>query len=101
MLIPLGFLGQGYKVLSSFGHIRDLPEDELGVDIEKDFKPKYIVPPKSKKVIRALKSEVQKAKTTILATDEDREGEAIAWHLSQALDLKKPERIVFHEITKS
>ncbi|MBZ9577482.1 type I DNA topoisomerase [Patescibacteria group bacterium] len=96
-----GFLGPNYTVRSSFGHIRDLPEDELGVDIGKDFKPKYIIPLKSEKVIRTLKSEVQKAKITILATDEDREGEAIAWHLSQALDLKKPERIVFHEITKS
>ncbi len=96
-----GFLGPGYIVRSSFGHIRDLPEDELGVDVEHNFKPKYVVPPKSKKVISALKNEVKKAKFTILATDEDREGEAIAWHLVQALDLKNPQRIVFHEITKS
>jgi len=96
-----GFLGPNYAVRSSFGHVRDLPKDELGVDVEHNFKPEYVIPQKSKKVIRALKSEVQKAKITILATDEDREGEAIAWHLSQALDLKKPERIVFHEITKS
>jgi len=95
------FLGQDYKVLSSFGHIRDLPEKELGVDVEKDFKPKYIIPPKSKKVIQTLKNEVKKAKTTTLATDEDREGEAIAWHLTKALGLKNPKRIVFHEITKS
>ncbi len=94
------FLGQDYKVLSSFGHIRDLPKDELGVDIKKDFKPKYVIPSKSKKVIKELKDEVKKAKETILATDEDREGEAIAWHLSQALDLNNPKRIVFHEITK-
>jgi len=95
------FLGREYTVRSSFGHIRDLPEDEFGVDIENDFKPKYIIPSKSKKVIQTLKKEAQKAKTTILATDEDREGEAIAWHLSQALGLKNPKRIVFHEITKS
>jgi len=95
------FLGPNYKVRSSYGHIRDLPVDELGVDIENNFKPKYVVPSKSKKIISALKKETQKAKTTILATDEDREGEAIAWHLSQALDLKEPQRIVFHEITKS
>ena len=95
------FLGPDYIVRSSFGHIRDLPKDELGVDIENNFKPKYIVLSKSKKIISALKKEAQKAKTIILATDKDREGEAIAWHLAQVLDLKKPQRIVFHEITKS
>jgi len=95
------FLGPDYTVRSSFGHIRDLPKDELGVDVEQGFKPKYVIPLKSKKVIRTLKNEVQKAKTTIIATDSDREGEAIAWHLSQALNLKNPQRIVFHEITKS
>jgi DNA topoisomerase-1 len=95
------FLGQNYKVLSSFGHVRDLPKDEFGVDVEHDFRPRYIVPQKSKKVISALKKESQKASKTILATDEDREGEAIAWHLTKALDLKNPQRIVFHEITKS
>ncbi len=98
------FLGRGYKVLSSYGHIRDLPEDELGVDVENDFKPKYVIPPKSRKIINLLKSEVKKSETTILATDEDREGESIAWHLAQALGLnqgKSYQRIVFHEITKS
>jgi len=95
------FLGPNYKVRSSYGHIRDLPKDELGVDIENNFKPKYIVLSKSKKIVSALKKESEKAKTIILATDEDREGEAIAWHLSQILDLKEPQRIVFHEITKS
>jgi len=95
------FLGPDYTIKSSFGHIRDLPVDELGIDIENNFKPKYVVLSKSKKVISDLKKEVKKAKTTILATDEDREGEAISWHLSKALDLKKPQRIVFHEITKS
>jgi DNA topoisomerase-1 len=98
------FLGKDFKVLSSYGHIRDLPEDEFGVEIEKDFKPKYIVPQKSKKTIQFLKGELQKAKLAIVATDEDREGEAIAWHLTQILNLNggKPyQRIVFHEITKS
>ena len=95
------FLGKDYKVLSSFGHIRDLPVSELGIDIENNFKPKYIVPLKSRKVMKELKQGVKEAKTVILATDEDREGEAIAWHLSQALKLENPQRIVFHEITKS
>jgi DNA topoisomerase-1 len=95
------FLGKDYKVLSSFGHIRDLPISELGVDIENNFKPKYIVPLKSRKVLKELKQGVKDAEMIILATDEDREGEAIAWHLSQALKLENPQRIVFHEITKS
>jgi DNA topoisomerase-1 len=96
-----GFLGKGYKVVSSFGHIRDLPAKELGVDVENDFKPKYVVPPKAKRTISAIKKEVPGTKQTILATDEDREGEAIAWHLAEVLGLKNPNRIVFHEITKS
>ena len=98
------FLGPDYKVLSSYGHIRDLPKGELGVDTENDFEPRYVIPTKSRKVINLLKSEVQKSQLTILATDEDREGEAIAWHLSQALNLNGGipyKRIVFHEITKS
>lgn len=95
------FLGKGYKVLSSFGHIRDLPEGSFGVDIEKDFEPKYVIPAKSKKIIAELKSQVKKAKEVILATDGDREGEAIAWHLSEALKLTDPKRIIFHEITKT
>jgi len=97
------FLGPEYKVLSSYGHIRDLPKDELGVDVENNFKPKYIIPSKSKKVIQFLTEEAQKAETVILATDQDREGEAIAWHLTQILNLngQKPyQRIAFHEITK-
>ena len=98
------FLGPEYKVLSSYGHIRDLPKDELGVDVENNFKPKYIIPFKSKKVVQFLTGEAQKAETVILATDQDREGEAIAWHLTQILNLngQKPyQRIAFHEITKS
>ena len=97
------FLGPNYKVVSSYGHVRDLPEDQFGIEIENDFKPKYIVPKKSKKIIQLLKQESEKAELVILATDEDREGEAIAWHLTQILNLngKKPyQRIVFHEITK-
>jgi len=98
------FLGPKYKVLSSYGHIRDLPKSELGVDIEQDFKPKYIIPIRARKIINLLKSEVKKSETIILATDSDREGEAIAWHLGQALglnEIKNYQRIVFHEITKS
>ncbi len=109
------FLGPQYKVLSSYGHIRDLPKSELGLDVENDFKPKYIIPLKSRKIITLLKKESEKAEIVILACDQDREGEAIAWHLSQILDLngkKTPhqnkfgagqayQRIVFHEITKS
>ena len=104
------FLGPNYRVLSTFGHIRDLPEKEFGVDIENNFKPKYIILAKARKTIKSLKKALQKAKITILATDEDREGEAIAWHLVQVLGLsriknqkskiKNYQRIVFHEITK-
>jgi DNA topoisomerase I len=96
------FLNKEYVTTSSFGHIRDLPIKELGVDVENNFKPKYVIPAKAKKTITTLKSKTEKAKLVILATDEDREGEAIAWHLKEALKLKddKIQRIVFHEITK-
>jgi len=95
------FLGENYKVLASYGHVRDLPKSELGVDVEKSFEPKYVIPTRARKTINALKQELNKTKLVILATDEDREGEAIAWHLATALGLKKGyERIVFHEITK-
>src|SRR4030065_1395686 len=96
------FLGPKFKVLSSYGHIRDLPEKKMGIDIEKNFQPEYIVNPKSEEKAEILKKAAQKAEKVILASDEDREGEAIAWHLSEILGLK-PEakkRIVFHEITK-
>lgn len=96
-----GFLGKNYKVLSSLGHVRDLPKSELGVDVEKNFTPKYVIPPKARKIISQLKKELAKAQEIILATDEDREGESIAWHLAESLNLKSPKRIVFHEITKS
>ena len=95
------FLGKDYNVQSSFGHVRDLPKSKLGVDVDKDFEPSYIIPVKAKKTVSALKKELKKADEVILATDEDREGEAIAWHLAHALDLKDPQRIVFHEITKN
>ncbi len=88
---------------SSFGHVRDLPKSRLGVDVEHGFKPKYVISAKAKPVIAELKEAAGKSDSVILATDEDREGEAIAWHLAEALGLdgKKAERIVFHEITKS
>ncbi|MGB9726734.1 MAG: type I DNA topoisomerase [Minisyncoccia bacterium] len=96
------FLKENFKVVSSKGHIRDLPKSKLGIDIEKNFTPHYIIPLKAKKTVNLLKKEAKEAEKIILATDEDREGEAIAWHLVEALSLKdKPyERIVFHEITK-
>src|SRR3990167_5433829 len=109
------FLGGGdFVVKSSFGHIRDLPKSKLGIDIAHDFEPTYVIPAKAKKVVTELKADTDKADEVILATDPDREGEAIAWHLVQALGLNnsKPQtpkskqdaeyvkRIVFHEITE-
>jgi len=110
-------------VLSSFGHVRDLPKSKLGIDVENNFEPQYVIPTKARKIVTQLKKAAQKADTIILATDEDREGEAIAWHIAQVLGSpeKKPKksttkkegakkekppttlatkRIVFHEITK-
>ncbi|GAB4380298.1 MAG: type I DNA topoisomerase [Salibacteraceae bacterium] len=97
-----GFLGKDFVVRSSYGHVRDLPTKGLSVDLEHDFQPKYEVLPDKKKVISELKELAKKADTVWLATDEDREGEAISWHLAEALKLdpKKTKRIVFHEITK-
>ena len=94
------FLGTNYKVLSSYGHIRDLPKKEFGIDVKNNFTPKYIIPLKARKIISALKKEAEKSESIILATDEDREGEAIAWHLKELLNIKNPKRIVFHEITE-
>jgi DNA topoisomerase-1 len=96
------FLGNDYEIESSFGHVRDLPKSQLGVDKENNFLPKYIVPAKAKKNLAKLKEIAKKATRVILATDEDREGEAIAWHLLEALKVKEKnaDRIVFHEITK-
>lgn len=97
------FLGKDYKVESSFGHIADLPSKELGVDVEGDFMPKYQVSKDKKDVVKKLKDLAKKADMVWLASDEDREGEAIAWHLAETLglDKEKTKRIVFHEITKS
>ncbi len=104
------FLDSQYTILSSYGHIRDLPKSKLGIDVEHDFEPQYVIPTKARPVVKQLKEAAKKATSVILATDEDREGEAIAWHLAQALDLgnikdqnakiKNIDRIVFHEITK-
>ena len=97
------FLGKDFKVASSFGHIADLPSKELGVDIENDFTPKYIVASDKKPVVKKLKELARKADTIWLASDEDREGEAISWHLAETLklDRSKTKRIVFNSITKS
>jgi DNA topoisomerase-1 len=96
------FLGKEFKVKSSMGHIRDLSKEGLGIDIKNNFKPRYIVPPDKKKTVAELKDLVKNAKIVWLASDEDREGEAIAWHLCEELKLnkEKTKRIVFHEITK-
>lgn len=97
------FLGENYKVLSSYGHIRDLNKKNFGVDIEQNFAPKYIIPTDKKAVVSTLKQEAAKVETVWLASDEDREGEAISWHLYEVLNLKpeNTKRIVFHEITKA
>ena len=96
------FLGSDFVVESSFGHVRDLPVSIMGIDIEHDFEPKYVVPKKAKANLKKLQDLAKKSDKIILATDQDREGEAIAWHLAQALkvDPDKTDRIVFHEITK-
>ncbi|MDO8521653.1 MAG: type I DNA topoisomerase [bacterium] len=96
------YLGKDYTVLSSFGHIRDLPKTKLGVDVEHDFEPQYVVPKDRTKQLAEIKAKAKKADEILFATDEDREGEAIAWHLAQALniDSKDAKRIVFHEITE-
>jgi DNA topoisomerase-1 len=97
------FLGKDFKVTSSFGHISDLPSKELGVDVDGDFTPKYIIPSEKKSLVKDLKALSSKAEMIWLASDEDREGEAIAWHLSETLELDESntKRIVFHEITKT
>jgi DNA topoisomerase I len=96
------YLGKDYEVLSSFGHIRDLPKSKMGVDTEGDFEPTYTIPTRSKPHVTALKKAAKAADTIYLATDGDREGEAIAWHVAEILKLneKNSKRIIFHEITK-
>ncbi|MCX6808937.1 MAG: type I DNA topoisomerase [Candidatus Berkelbacteria bacterium] len=99
------YLGKDFKVLASFGHVRDLPQKSLGIDVDKNYEPEYDILPKAKKTIAELKSYSKKSDIIYLATDLDREGEAISWHLTYALGLKqndpKVKRIVFHEITKT
>ncbi len=97
------FLGKDYKVLSSYGHIRDLKKKVFSIDIEKNYNPIYEIPSDKKTIVEDLKAEAAKAQTVWLASDEDREGEAIAWHLAEVLNLDpaKTKRIVFHEITKN
>lgn len=97
------FLGTDYKVMSSYGHIRDLKTKEFSIDIEHNYAPQYAIPADKKKLVSELKAEAKKAETVWLASDEDREGEAISWHLSEVLNLdpQHTKRIVFHEITKN
>src|SRR3990172_4245107 len=96
------YLGQGYSVKASVGHVRDLLRSQLSVDVENAFEPKYRVPNEKREVVKALKQEAAKAESIYLATDPDREGEAIAWHLMQAAEIEpeRAKRVVFHEITK-
>ncbi len=97
------FLGRDYKVMSSYGHIRDLKTNDFSIDIEHDYAPQYVIPSDKRKLVAELRNEAKKAERVWLASDEDREGEAISWHLYEVLGLK-PEntsRIVFHEITKN
>ena len=95
------FLGRNYKVEASMGHVRDLPKSQLGVDIDNDFEPKYITIRGKGKTLSTLRKEAQSAKKVFLATDPDREGEAISWHLAHALkmDTNSSCRIEFNEIT--
>ena len=97
------FLGKNYEVTASNGHVRDLPKSQLGIDVEHDFEPKYITIRGKGDILAKLRKEVKKADKIYLATDPDREGEAISWHLAQALKLadKNVYRISFNEITKN
>ena len=97
------FLGKDYKVMSSYGHIRDLKTKDFSIDLEHNYAPEYVIPSDKKKLVTELKNEAKKAEQVWLASDEDREGEAISWHLYEVLGLKpeNTKRIVFHEITKN
>lgn len=96
------YLGPGYEVVASMGHVRDLPAAKLSVDVKHDFAPKYAVIKGKEKLVSELKKDVEKSDKVILATDPDREGEAISWHLSTLLDLNLEDknRVTFNEITK-
>src|SRR6476620_8005290 len=97
------YLGKDYKVIASMGHVRDLPKSKLGVDVDEDFEPTYEVIASRKKVLKELKDEAKKATTIFMATDPDREGEGIGWHLAEELgatNKKKIRRLMFNEITK-
>jgi DNA topoisomerase I len=96
------FLGTDFKVASSMGHIRDLVKKDFGIDLNNNYQPQYVISEDKKKIVTELKKLAKSAKEIWLASDEDREGEAIAWHLQEVLGLKKDQikRIVFHEITK-
>jgi DNA topoisomerase-1 len=95
-------LGSDFEVKSCYGHIRDLEKDDMGIDVNNNYKPRYIVPDEKQKVVKELKQLAKKSEQVWLATDEDREGEAISWHLCEVLGLDPAttKRIVFHEITK-
>src|SRR5574344_3114127 len=97
------FLGSNYEVMASNGHVRDLPKSQLGIDVEHDYEPKYITIRGKGEILAALRKAVKKADKVYLATDPDREGEAISWHLTHSLNLegKKVYRITFNEITKN
>ena len=96
-----GFLGSDYQIEASMGHVRDLPEKKLSIDIENDFAPTYVIIPERKDVVAKLRTAAKNASEVYLASDPDREGEAISWHLQEALGLKNPRRIQFNEITKT
>ncbi|MCD6470955.1 DNA topoisomerase I, partial [bacterium] len=94
------FLKDDFVIESCNGHIRDLPRGKMGIDIENNFQPQYVIPTKKRKIVNKLKKIAEKAEKIYLATDEDREGEAISWHLSKILPKKEIKRIAFHEITE-
>ena len=96
-----GFLGSDYQIEASMGHVRDLPEKKLSIDLENDFAPTYVIIPERKEIVAKLKTAAKNASEVFLASDPDREGEAISWHLQEALGLRNPRRIQFNEITKS
>lgn len=97
------YLGKDFKVIASYGHVRDLPKSKLGIDVDHNFEPQYMIPRGTAKKIKALKKDIEKADTVYLATDPDREGEAIAWHIVKAVEAppEKFKRITFHEITET